>query len=70
MARGQGAGSLVAITAEGGPIFAVDGAGNIYKGEGCFREPPALRADRAGAGLPHAHLYGELEQRLWARARA
>ena len=36
MARGQGAGSLVAITAEGGPIFAVDGAGNIYKGEGCF----------------------------------
>ncbi len=36
IARGQGAGSLVAITAEGGPIFAVDGAGNIYKGEGCF----------------------------------
>ena len=29
-ARGQGAGSLVALTAEGGPIFAVDAAGRIY----------------------------------------
>jgi hypothetical protein len=35
-ARGQGVGSLVAITAEIGPIFAVDAAGNIYKGEGCY----------------------------------
>jgi hypothetical protein len=31
-ARGQGVGSLAAITANGGPIFAVDAAGNIYKG--------------------------------------
>lgn len=35
-AHGQGAGSLVAITAAGGPVFAVDAAGGIYSGEGCF----------------------------------
>lgn len=34
-ARGQGANTLVALIGTG-PIFAVDGQGFIYSGEGCF----------------------------------
>jgi hypothetical protein len=50
-ARGQSAGSLVAIDANGGSIFAVDGAGSIYSGEGCFGNlRPFVRIGQLPAG--------------------
>src|SRR5262245_66062141 len=50
-ARGQSAGNLVALDANGGPIFAVDAAGNIYSGEGCFGNlRPFVRIGQLPAG--------------------
>lgn len=51
-ARGQGAGSLVALEAAGaGTIFAVDAAGSIYSGEGCFGNlKPFARIGQIPAG--------------------
>ncbi|HEV2104972.1 MAG TPA: hypothetical protein VGU27_04520 [Candidatus Eisenbacteria bacterium] len=47
-ARGQGASALVAMTAEAGPVFAVDSAGNIYRSDGC--QAPFVAIGRIPAG--------------------